>query len=88
MYAVGNLFGNEVMTYESEGRLFVWHGGPYIDIVIETNKEECNAFQWNGKMYFYSDLCINVWDYGKGKAHIEFGDSQSFITECEEWMSL
>lgn len=87
MYTLGNLFGTEVMTYEADGKLFVWSGGTYIDVAIPTDKKECASFKYNGNLYFYSDMCINVWDYGIGKSYLTFGDSVSFIGEIEEWMS-
>jgi hypothetical protein len=87
MYTVGFLFAREVMTYEYEGLLFVWHGGEYIDVCVATDEKDEAAFRYYGNLYVYSSSNINVWDYDKGGASIEWLDSVAFISECEEWMN-
>lgn len=59
------------------GRLvFVWSGGPYIDIL---NRRE------NGDVS-YSEENINVWDYETGEARIPF-TSEALIDRCFSWMN-
>ena len=87
MFTIGSLFGNEVMTYEHDGLLFVWHGGEYIDVCALTGDKDQASFRYNGDLYIYTSSNINVWDYDKGGTSIEWLDSVAFIGECEEWMN-
>lgn len=43
-----------VMVLESDGAVFEWHGGPYIDIVVDGSAVDV----------------INVWDYAKDQPFI------------------
>ena len=77
--------GDVAMTYESEGVLFVWYGGMYIDVYNETIYLE--GIEVGGKIWVVSDLNINITDSRTNLPSIEWKDSQGFIAECEEWMS-
>ncbi len=43
--------------------VFLWHGGKYIDVLLKDRETGETT---------YTDRCINVWDYEKGKARIPF----------------
>lgn len=60
------------MEYRTNGLLFKWEGGPYIDVYVDGEESPRE--------------CINVWDYSKGQSTILYGDSVAFIGECEEWL--
>lgn len=88
MYSVGQLFGNQqVMTYYHEGLLFVYYGGEYIDVAVESDDESEQSFHYNYKGFVYSESNINVWDYETATPSISWLDSVAFIAECEEWMA-
>jgi hypothetical protein len=79
--------GTPVMMGCLEGTYwaFLWHGGAYIDVCKESTT---GTFTVDGKSYFYGEECINVWDYGVDKPHIEFGDVEAFRKEIMDWMSI
>lgn len=85
MYREKILYGDVAMTYESDGVLFVWYGGMYIDVYIETNYQA--GIRIGGKTWVPGVHCINIMDYQTERATIEWKDSRAFIAECEEWMS-
>lgn len=83
MYSYGTTEnGADVMTYKMGYKLFVWHGGAYIDVCIEST---LGNFSFQGKTYVYGEECINVWDYDRSTATIEWKDVQAFIAEVESW---
>lgn len=77
--------GDVAMTYESDGVLFVWYGGMYIDVYNHT--VYLDGIMVGGKVWAVSDLNINILDSRTERPSIEWKDSQAFIAECEEWMS-
>jgi hypothetical protein len=85
MYRQEILRGDVAMTYESEGILFVWFGGMYIDVYNET--QYLDGVMVGGKVWTPGDQCLNITDSMTNLPGIEWKDSQAFIVECEEWMS-
>jgi hypothetical protein len=55
--------------------IFVWEGGPYIDILARNGID--------GKVS-YTDRCVNVWDYEKGCARISGGSE--FVDTCLDFL--
>lgn len=61
---------------------FVWHGGAYIDQIVESSM---GTFELNGKFYRYGDICINVWDYVKKEPTIRYGDKEALAFVINEF---
>lgn len=83
MFQMVDVTGQKYMTYQKGYKLFVWHGGAYIDVCIESTT---GNFTSNGKHYVYGEECIDIWDYVKGEPRIPF-NKEAFLSEIEEWLS-
>jgi hypothetical protein len=79
--------GGKVMLADVPGTYwaFVWHGGTYVDVIRQSTT---GTYSIGGVPYFYSDLCINVWDYDNERPLIEFGDIDEYVRVINEWIEV
>lgn len=63
--------GDQYYKLASNGFIFTWHGGAYVDIAIGDVPDQ--AFD-----------CINVWDYETNKATIT---TDNLIAVAQEWLT-
>lgn len=63
--------GDEYYKFATNGFVFVWHGGPYVDIFPADLPD--NAFD-----------CINVWDYEKNEPTITI---KGLIAVAQDWLN-
>jgi hypothetical protein len=71
-----------VYDASGDGVVFVWHGGPYIEMFwadayrLRGDDAENPASAFN---------VINVWDYSTGQAAIS--TREEMIARCDEWLT-
>lgn len=54
------------------GLVYVWHGGPYIDLVHQDEDGDVPT-----------DVCLNVWDYEHDRARIDLTPLAFMTVVCE-----
>lgn len=69
------ILGGGALYVEIGPLIFVWSGGPYIDIWTRDDEGDIHI----------SDVCLNVWDYEKDESTIPYTIS-SLIDEATKWI--